>query len=95
MDSWSATAEKRQWPSGLIYRVSESDGMSKAEGTGRAGTTETSVRVRTSCISSPSSLHILLIARSSSLASRSSLASASALMGGCFSASAAAFLSFP
>jgi hypothetical protein len=46
----------------------------------------------TSCISSPSSLHILLIARSSSLASRSSFASASVSMGGCCSASAAAFL---
>jgi hypothetical protein len=48
----------------------------------------------TSCISSPSSLHILLIARSSSLASRSSFASASVSMGGCCSASAAAFLTF-
>lgn len=46
----------------------------------------------TSCMSSPSSLHILLIARSSSLASRSSFASASVSMGGCCSASAAAFL---
>lgn len=46
----------------------------------------------TSCMSSPSSLHILLIARSSSLASRSSFASASVLMGACCPASAAAFL---
>jgi hypothetical protein len=27
MESWSATAEKRQWPSGLIYRVYESERM--------------------------------------------------------------------
>lgn len=46
----------------------------------------------TSCISSPSSLHILLIARSSSLASRSSFASASASIGACWSASALVFL---
>lgn len=46
----------------------------------------------TSCISSPSSLHILLIARSSSLASRSSFASASVSIGACWSASAVAFL---
>jgi hypothetical protein len=39
-----------------------------------------------------SSLHILLIARSSSLASRSSFASATVLIGGCSSASAASFL---
>jgi hypothetical protein len=95
MESWSATAEKRQWPSGLIYSVVRELVSEQQRRTGRGrykGQDPKIKSVRTSCISRPNSLHILLIARPSSFASRSNLASASMLMGGCFSASVAAFL---
>jgi hypothetical protein len=68
----------------LQYFV-ELEPTSEVEGDGCVG-------ARTSCISRLSSLHILLIARSSSLASRSSLASATGSLGGCSSASAASLL---
>ena len=37
MESWSATAEKRQWPSGLIYSVVCECVSEQHRGGGRAG----------------------------------------------------------